>query len=320
MSYINNGNYRYGITEYDQPQIPYYNSTLEHKKPPLREFPCKAIKDDGEPYKQLILPKCCETCKKCNAINRNMIVNNFVNIETYIDKILTVTLYGLTKEYDKTIKLKIGNKYCVTYITEAGIQTITGVFKELSDNIPDNCLRYIGNFNSVTSAAYIGLDCSTIGASDKRLIYIASIRYIEEIFDEDDDPYASLTQQEKIIKLYTDIQTTLSSINKYIEDNTKSEDEEDDDSTEQQQTQQSEDEDNPLVSEDIISTLTDMKSMLSSFITTYISEEEYKNSDDGCDCDDSTNDDSDDENQSSGGGTDPDNSNAIVTNDEPDEP
>lgn len=313
MSYINNGNYRYGITEYDQPQIPYYNSTLEHKKPPLREFPCKAIKDDGEPYKQLILPKCCETCKKCNAINRNMIVNNFVNIETYIDKILTVTLYGLTKEYDKTIKLKIGNKYCVTYITEAGIQTITGVFKELSDNIPDNCLRYIGNFNSVTSAAYIGLDCSTIGASDKRLIYIASIRYIEEIFDEDDDPYASLTQQEKIIKLYTDIQTTLSSINNYIEDNTKSEDGEDGNSTEESITeQQSTDNDNPLVSEDIISTLTDMKNMLNSFIITYISEEEYKNSDDECDCNNSSN----NENQTPEVNADSDN-NTISSNEEP---
>lgn len=288
MPYINNGNYMYGVSEYDQPSIPYYNSTLEHKKPPLREFPSKAIKDDGEPYKQLIQPKCCETCNKCNAINRNTIVNNFINIETYIDKILTVTLYGPTKEYDKTVKLKIGNKYCITYITEYGLQTTTGVFKELSDNIPDDCLRYIGNYSSVTSAAYIGVDCSSVGCSDKKLIYIASIRYIEEVFDEDEDPYASLTQQEKIIKLYADIQSTLSSINKYIEDNTPSEEEnsENNDTQTTQQSSNNDDSNNPLVSEDIISTLTNIKNMLSSFITTYISEEDYKNSDDDCSCND----------------------------------
>ena len=133
--------------------------------------------------------------------------------------------------------MKIGNKYCITYLTEQGLQTITGVFKEVSENVPDECLRYIGNFNSVTSAAYICLDCSTIGSSDKRLIYIASIRYIKEIFDEDDDPYASLTQQEKIIKAYSDIQTTISSINKYIEDNTP-DDEEDNNSSDNTQNNQ----------------------------------------------------------------------------------
>lgn len=219
-TYINNGRYVYGITEYDQPTVPYFNDTLYHKKPNIREFPCKKIKDDGFPYTQFAYPSCCATCNKCNAVNRNMIVNNFINIETYIDRILTVTLYATTKDKDETVRMKIGNKYCITYLTEQGLQTITGVFKEVSENVPDECLRYIGNFNSVTSAAYICLDCSTIGSSDKRLIYIASIRYIKEIFDEDDDPYANLTQQEKIIKAYSDIQTTISSINKYIEDNT----------------------------------------------------------------------------------------------------
>ena len=226
-TYISNGNYMYGISEYDQPCVPYYNDTIYHKKPDIREFPCKKIKDDGYPYiAQLAYPNCCATCNKCNAVNRNTIINNFINIETYIDRILTITLYATTKDKDEIVKMKIGNKYCITYLTENGLQTVTGVFKEVSENVPDECLRYIGNFNSVTSAAYICLDCSSVGSSDKRLIYIASIRYIKEIFDENDDPYNNLTQEEKIIKAYSDIQTTISSINKYIEDNTKSDEEE----------------------------------------------------------------------------------------------
>ena len=63
------------------------------------------------------------------------------------------------------------------------------------------------------------MDCSTEGQSDKRLIYIGSIRNIEEIFDEDDDPYYDLTQEEKIIKSYSDLQTAIESINLLVEQN-----------------------------------------------------------------------------------------------------
>ena len=173
-TYISNGNYMYGISEYDQPCVPYYNDTIYHKKPDIREFSCKKIKDDGYPYiAQLAYPNCCATCNKCNAVNRNTIINNFINIETYIDRILTITLYATTKDKDEIVKMKIGNKYCITYLTENGLQTVTGVFKEVSENVPDECLRYIGNFNSVTSAAYICLDCSSVGSSDKRFVLIA---------------------------------------------------------------------------------------------------------------------------------------------------
>ena len=338
-TYISNGNYMYGISEYDQPSVPYYNDTIYHKKPNIREFPCKKIKDDGYPYvAQLAYPSCCATCNKCNAINRNTIVNNFINIETYIDRILTVTLYATTKDKDETVKMKIGNKYCITYLTENGLQTVTGVFKEVSENVPDECLRYIGNFNSVTSAAYICLDCSNIGSSDKRLIYIASIRYIKEIFDENDDPYASLTQEEKIIKAYSDIQTTISSINKYIEDNTKSDEEENneeenEEGTNNTTTQQnnipqipppppyppyqgpiiigarppfppppppypynyqnntsSNTNESSLVNEEVLTILTNIKDMLSSFITTYINDQNNKNEDnENCNCENNTN-------------------------------
>ena len=210
------GYYMYGISEYDQPSIPYYNASIYHKGD-IREFPCKAIKDDGAPYLEYITPNCCLTCKKCNGINRTTLVNTFVNIQSYIDKILVIKLYGITKDLDKTIKLKIGNKYCISYITERGLATVTGVFKEISENTPDECITYIGNFGNITTTAYIGLDCSTEGQSDKRLIYIGSIRNIQEIYDENDDPYNNLTQEEKIIKSYSDLQTTIESINEFIE-------------------------------------------------------------------------------------------------------
>lgn len=210
------GYYMYGISEYDQPSIPYYNASIYHKGD-IREFPCKAIKDDGAPYLEYITPNCCLTCKKCNGINRTTLVNTFVNIQSYIDKILVIKLYGITKDLDKTIKLKIGNKYCISYITEKGLATVTGVFKEISENTPDECITYIGNFGNITTTAYIGLDCSTEGQSDKRLIYIGSIRNIQEIYDENDDPYNDLTQEEKIIKSYSDLQTTIESINEFIE-------------------------------------------------------------------------------------------------------
>lgn len=320
--YINNGNYRYGRSEYDQPQIPQYNSTLYHKNHAIREFPNKAIKDDGAPYKNsLIEPSCCETCNKCNKINRDNLMANLINIESFISKVLTITLYGTSADLDKVINMKIGNKYCITYASEKGLRTVTGTFKELSPNMPDDCTRYIGNYTSVTTAAYIGLDCSKTGESDKRLIYIASIRYIEEVFDDDEDPYKDLTQDEKLILMLNKVSSTLSSIDQYIETNTKTE-EDDEENDIDNQTQPDKkpplppphqppirtpiiigarppffppppprpekafnEEDNILVSEDLVSTLNDIKTILSSFINTYI-DNETKTDDDKCNCDD----------------------------------
>ena len=220
-----NGYYTYGISEYDQPSIPYYNASIYHKGD-IREFPCKAIKDDGEPYLEYVTPNCCLTCKKCNGINRNLLVNTFVNIQSYIDKILVLKLYGITKDLDKTVSLKKDHKYCITYITEKGLITTVGVFKELSENVPDECITYIGNFSSISSAAYIGLDCSTEGKSDKRLIYIGSIRDIKEVFGENDDPYYNMSQNEKIAQIHVDIESIIQSITQYIEDNSVSDEEE----------------------------------------------------------------------------------------------
>ena len=211
--------YFYGVTEYDQPNMPRYDCGIRHKSPGLRDFPFNVIRDDGSPYKEYTSESYCESCNKCNRVARFNTMNNLVNIETYIDKILTITLYGTSKDLDKTVKMRLGNKYCITYITEKGLQTVTGIFKEISSNIPDECTRYIGIYNSISTAAYIGMDCSTAGESDKRLIYIASIRYVEELFDDQDDQYTDLSQEEKLNYLYTNITTTLANLTEFIETN-----------------------------------------------------------------------------------------------------
>lgn len=161
-------------------------------------------------------------------------MTNIINIESSVTKILTLKLYGLTEDLDKVINLREGNKYCVSYITEDGIKTVTGKFRGFSPNLPDECVRYIGNFNTSISAAYICLDCSTDGESDKRLIYIASIRFVEEILDENTDPYPEMTQEEKMRALTSAISSTLTNINAYIEEQRAKEEEESPDDTEEE--------------------------------------------------------------------------------------
>lgn len=229
--YVNNGNYVYGINEYDQPTIPQYSS-MRHKKYPIREFPNNAIRDDGYPYVNATgISSACNSCirsKTCtgNRIDRNKLLANIINIESSINKVLTITLYGVTEDLDKTVNMKVGNKYCISYITENGLQTVTGVFKELSSNMPDECTKYIGNFSTATTAAYICLDCSTAGESDKRLIYIASIRFIEEVFDEGDDKYTDYTQDEKLNLALQTLDTLTETITAYIESITEKEESE----------------------------------------------------------------------------------------------
>lgn len=208
--------YTYWVHDYIQPRMPRYEVAIRHKSPGLRDFPCNAIKDDGVPYEPFTSESYCENCNKCNRVNRFDIMNNLVNIQTYIDKVLTITLFGKRKELDKTVKMRIGKKYCVSYITENGMQTVKGIFKEVSQNVPDECTKYIGIYNALSTSAYIGMDCSTEGASDKRLIYISSIRYIEELFDNEQEPYVDLSQEEKLNYLYTNISSALATLSEYI--------------------------------------------------------------------------------------------------------
>lgn len=217
-SYINDGNFRYGITEYDQPCIPQYNSTLHHKKPFIRDFPNNIIRDDKMPYLQYTKPSSC--CNYCDNMRDNRImIPELLNIESSINKILIITMYGMTKELDKTINMAIGKKYKIIHITEKGLVESTGILNVISTGIPDECTKYFGNFTSVTTSAYIGLDCSTDGVSDKRLIYIASIRYIEQVFSEDEDKYPNLTPTEKLNTILNKLDSSITIINEYLENN-----------------------------------------------------------------------------------------------------
>ena len=178
-SFVNKDHYLYGEFYYDGFMIPYYNSTRFHKKPGLRPYPECEIRDDGAPYIM-------DNDNEWIRANYNLI-NDFVNIGTSIEKILKVTIYKTKAEDDITVEMKVGNKYSILYITEAGVKEAVGYLREISSGIPDECRRYIGEYDSNAIRAYIGLDCSTEGKSDKKLIYIASIRGVELL--EEGEPY-----------------------------------------------------------------------------------------------------------------------------------
>ena len=127
----------------------------------------------------------CEDCPfASDGIIRDPLMFNVVNIETSIVKTLKVTLYGTSVDQDKTVNMKVGSRYAVTYITEHGLITSVGRLELISESVPDTCTRYINATNmAAASTAYIGMDCSTEGSSDKRKIYIATIRYIQELED-----------------------------------------------------------------------------------------------------------------------------------------
>jgi hypothetical protein len=102
-------------------------------------------------------------------------------------KTLKVTIYGATEEDDKTILMQVGKRYAITYMTQSGLRTADGYLRYISSSIPDECTRYISATNPTEVAlSFIGLDCSTKGISDKRKIYIASIRGIEALADDED--------------------------------------------------------------------------------------------------------------------------------------
>lgn len=218
--YINNGNYKYGVSQYTQPCPPGYDTIFHHKLRNLRDYPENAIRDDGVPY-NTYLSDTDNSCCCCNSngfgrLVRSAKVSNVVNIETTMSRVMKLVIYGTSSEYDQIFNMEIGRKYTISYITERGLQTVTGTLKEFSTNIPEECTRYIGVYTNVVASAYIGLDCSTEGKADKRLIYIASIRCIEEVFDSDDDRYSSKTQSEKIKEMVSTLSTTITALNSYI--------------------------------------------------------------------------------------------------------
>lgn len=178
---------------------------------PVRPDPYhKCPADDCTPYD----PNC-----KCGnhgtatipPINRDDIPN-IINIETTLKLSLELTLYGVTEKDDKKVTLETGKCYTVKYITECGLQVITGILTIIDSNIPLTPLRYVGEYNNeYVDTCYIGLDCSTVGKSDRRKIFISSIRdikeYIEEKPSEDNTNSDDSTSTEEVPKEDTPIDT-----------------------------------------------------------------------------------------------------------------
>lgn len=180
--YIQDGHYMYG-NAFIQPYPAYYNSSWYHRKPPRRQLSSlyDEIYDDGSQYVGTDIygdPN--------DPVVRSKKVSNIINIETIAFRTLRIKLYAVNEEDDVDVTLEIGKEYAVTYMSEGGLKVVKGILKYIDTSIPDSCQRYVGNFNESVVTAWIGLDCSVTGKSDKRKIFIASIRGIEEVpYDED---------------------------------------------------------------------------------------------------------------------------------------
>ena len=201
--YDKDAHYMYGNMN-SQPYPPYYNSSWYHREPPRRMLSSLLeFFDDGSMY---IAPD----YRSANSggigtIARAPVATNIINIETLVLKSLRIKLYAIKEEDDIDILLELGKGYSITYITEEGMKVATGVLKIIDNSIPDTCTRFIGEFNNTVATAWIGLDCSTAGKSDKRKIFIASIRGIEEADIEDPDynpPQVDYTDGYKLNALF----------------------------------------------------------------------------------------------------------------------
>ena len=220
--YINRGNYVYGINELTQPCPAYYNHMRQHSGRDFSKLASDKVRDDGYPYlsnSYLKEPSCCIGCGRCtrNGVSRNQLLSSVVNVETSCEKIITITFYGTSEDLDKTVTLHVGDKYCMSYVTENGVESVTGILKGVSQNMPDECTMWIGQYGNTVTTAYLELDCSTEGKSDKRMIYIASLRHIEEIYDAAYEEWEHLTQYEKLTLMTQKVTDMKFEIQKVVE-------------------------------------------------------------------------------------------------------
>lgn len=210
--FINRRAYMYGHTFFEQ-EVPYYNSTACHHKPPIRQFPDNRPFDDGSEYKED--PANTDSTDGNLGVARGSKDYMIVDIESQIIKSLKITLYGLTEEEDRVYTLEVGKRYAITYITQQGIRTADGYLRFLSTSIPDDCTRYIGNYSNSALQAFLGMDCSTKGVSDKRKIYVVTIRDIKPL--EDDSDYTPPTDENSANVMLSEVLARLNKATKELE-------------------------------------------------------------------------------------------------------
>ena len=145
--------------------------------------PIKRPDHDDKYYEH---PPYIPSAQGCNCkIPDRMPVSNIINAESQLLITLKITLYGVREEDDKTIILENGKEYIITYITEDGVRQITGILRYIDYNIPTECVRYIGEYNTVTDQSYIIVDGSTAGYSNIVKVFIRSLRDIVEVKKEE---------------------------------------------------------------------------------------------------------------------------------------
>ena len=149
--------------------------------------PIKRPDHDDKYYEH---PPYIPSAQECNCkFPDRMPVSNIINVESQLLITLKITLYGVREEDDKTVILENGKEYIITYITEDGVRQITGILRYIDYNIPTECVRYIGEYNTVTDQSYIIVDGSTAGYSKIVKVFIRALRDIVEVKKEENkDP------------------------------------------------------------------------------------------------------------------------------------
>lgn len=188
--YIVDGHYMYGNTYcIDQHKPPYYNTICHHVAPVLRGFPPRMIANrhgDGVGYSEPESMGTTDSSGTCTAVVRPSSMPNVVSVTAKKITTLRIKIWMANSKDDYYVDLEIGNRYAVTYLTPGGFDVADGYLTYIDSSISDDCTPYVGNYSEDVVQSYIGLDCSTTGKSDKRKIYLSSIRAIEALEADDD--------------------------------------------------------------------------------------------------------------------------------------
>lgn len=141
---------------------------------------------------------------ECNRpILRDEQVGNIIKVESKIVQSLSLKLYSCIADNDVEVKIEIGNKYQIKYITELGVINCTGIVKDLKAAQLSETDQYTN-----ANGYYLVVDCSTEGQSMVHNILISSIRDIIEVVDvEDFATTFNETQIEAINNMLSDIET-----------------------------------------------------------------------------------------------------------------
>lgn len=164
-------------------------------------------------------------CECVRPILRDDQVGNIIKVESRIVYSLSLKLYSCIPDNDVEVKIEIGNKYRIKYVTELGVIDCTGIVKDFKS-------AQISEIEQATNANgyYLVVDCSKEGQSMVHNILISSIRDIVEIVDievEDFSPIFNESQAEAINNMIDSLgeegsiineeETTLESEHKLVE-------------------------------------------------------------------------------------------------------